>query len=287
MFNGQRSAVSWVQGRTMNPLLTQYRKLRRTVTELSGYLNFDRSSNEIVRRTDFTKCPRPVLLLYGFFATRRSFEVLERRLRRDKYCVWSINLGGLFDAFNTKGIDESAEKVREKIERLYARFPDMGPMSIIGHSKGGLIGRYYVKRLGGDRRVKNLITLGTPHNGSPTAYLGCLTAGAFARSVWQMTPMSPFIRRLKIGAFPRGVRFTSVYSKNDQVNPFPSCILEDNGTGNLFNVEVAGVSHRDFVLKRSVYEVIRRELAIGYGDPVAPLRNELDEAPVIPITPVR
>ena len=116
-----------------------------------------------------------------------------RRLRRDGYCVWSINLGGLFDAFNTHGIDESAERVRDKVERLYGRY-NLGPLSIIGHSKGGLIGRYYVKRLGGDRRVKNLITLGTPHNGTPTAYLGCVTMGAFARSVWQMTPMSPFMR---------------------------------------------------------------------------------------------
>ncbi|MBI3183406.1 MAG: alpha/beta fold hydrolase [Myxococcales bacterium] len=258
----------------MNPFLLQYRKLSRQLSYLRGYLDFDRSGNEIVRRTDFANCPRPVLLLYGFMATRRTFEVLERRLRRDQYCVWSINLGGLFDAFNTKGIDESAEKVREKVERLYARYPSMGPLSIIGHSKGGLIGRYYVKRLGGDRRVRNLITLGTPHNGSPTAYFGVMTAGLVSRGVWQMTPMSPFIRRLKIGAFPRHVRFASIYSKSDRVNPFPCCILEDNGTGNLFNIEVTGVNHRELVLRRSVYEVIRRELAHGYGDPVPEARRE-------------
>jgi triacylglycerol esterase/lipase EstA (alpha/beta hydrolase family) len=207
-------------------------------------------------------------LLYGFLATRRVFEILEHRLRRDGYCVWSINLGGLFDVFNTRGIDESAEKVREKVERLYSRYPDMGPLSIIGHSKGGLIGRYYVKRLGGDRRVKNLITLGTPHNGTSTAYFGVATMGLVAKSVWQMTPMSPFIRRLKIGAFPRHVRFVSIYSKQDGASPFPSCILEDDGNGNTFNVEVPGISHGEFCLRRPVYEIIRRELAIGYGRPI-------------------
>ncbi|MGQ0506096.1 MAG: lipase family alpha/beta hydrolase [Myxococcaceae bacterium] len=256
----------------MNPFVLQYRKVKRQVSELKGYFDFDRRGNEIVRRTDFTKCPRPVLMLYGFFATRRVFEVLERRLRRDGYCVWSINLGGLFDSFNTRGIDESAEKVREKVERLYARY-DLGPLSIIGHSKGGLIGRYYVKRLGGDQRVRNLITLATPHNGTPTAYLGCVTVGAVAKSVWQMTPMSPFIRRLKMGAFPRSTRFVSVYSKADHASPFPTCILEDTGQENLFNIEVPNVTHREFTLKRSVYEVIRRELAIGYGDAVPLSRN--------------
>ncbi len=263
----------------MSPLLPKVSRLKQTLDDLRGYLDFDRTGNEVVRRTDFSQCQRPVLLLYGFFATRRTFQVLERRLRRDGYGVWSINLGGLFDSFNTEGIDTLAEKVRDKVERMYARYPGMGPLTIIGHSKGGLIGRYYVKRLGGDRRVKNLVTLGTPHNGSPTAYLGCLAAGAFAKSVWQMTPMSPFIRRLKIGAFPRSVRFVSIYSKHDKVNPFPCCILEDNGTGNIFNVELTDeVTHRDFLLKRTVYDVVRRELSIGYGD---------EAAAAVPSSPLR
>src|SRR6476620_5602453 len=119
----------------MNSLVLGYRRFKRSVKDFAGYVQFDRRANEVVRRTDFTRCPRPVLLLYGFFSTRRVFEVLEHRLRRDGYCVWSINLGGLFDAFNTQGIDRSAEKVRDKVERLYARYP-LGPLSIIGHSKG-------------------------------------------------------------------------------------------------------------------------------------------------------
>jgi triacylglycerol esterase/lipase EstA (alpha/beta hydrolase family) len=250
----------------MEPPLV-FRKLKRQAEYLRGYLDFDRRGNDIVRRTDFTRCPRPVLLLYGFLSTRRTFEVLERRLRRDGYCVWSINLGGLFDAFNTYGIDRSAEKVREKVERLYSRY-DLGPLSIIGHSKGGLIGRYYVKRLGGDKRVRNLITLATPHNGSPTAYLGVATMGLFAKSVWQMTPMSPFIRRLKMGAFPKNVRFVSIYSKGDRASPFPCCMIEPHGNPDLVNIEVPDVSHRDFLLRRPVYQIIRRELALGYGDPI-------------------
>lgn len=261
------------------PLLPQYRRIKRQLLGLRSYVSFDRAGNEIVRQTDFADCPRPVLLLYGFLGTRRVFDVLERRLRRDGFCVWSINLGGLFDAFNTRGIDDCAESVREKVERLYARY-ELGPLSIIGHSKGGLIGRYYVKRLGGDRRVRNLITLGTPHNGTPTAYLGCATIGLLAKSVWQMTPMSPFIRRLKIGAFPRQVRFVSIYSKLDRASPFPSCILEDDRADNLFNIEVNGVTHQEFVYKRSVYEVVRQQLALGYNEP-------LMEHPVPSLVPVR
>ena len=253
----------------MNGWRHQLRKLKRNLGDLGSYLDLDRASNQVVRRSDFSQCPRPVLLLYGFFSTRRVFEVLERRLRRDGFCVWSINLGGLFDSFNTHGIDDSAERVREKVERLYARYPSMGPLSIVGHSKGGLIGRYYVKRLGGEQRVNNLVTLGTPHNGTPLAYLGVASMGLLAKSVWQMTPMSPFIRRLKIGAFPRHVRFTSIYSRDDAGSPFPSCMLETDEQDNLHNLEISGINHRSYLHNRTVYEAVRRELLRGYGDPSA------------------
>ncbi|HUB09049.1 MAG TPA: alpha/beta fold hydrolase [Myxococcales bacterium] len=246
----------------MHPLVRIVRRVRRQAHDLRGYFAFDRRFNQVVRRTDFTQCPKPVLLIYGFLGTRRSFEVIERRLRRDGYCVFSINLGGMFDAFNTHGIDETAERVRDKIERLYARYT-LGPLSIIGHSKGGLIGRYYVKRLGGHKRVQTLVTLGTPHNGSPTAYLGVAFMGAVAPSVWQMTPMSPFIRRLKMGRFPDHVRLASLYSKQDRFCPFPSALLETDGQANLQNVELKDCAHREFLTKKRVYDVIRRELEAG------------------------
>ena len=41
---------------------------------------------------------------------------------------------------------------------------------MVGHSLGGLIARYYVTRLGGDERVHTLVTLGTPHSGTYSAY---------------------------------------------------------------------------------------------------------------------
>ncbi len=236
-------------------------RFRRKVRYLRGYFDFDASGNRVRRRTDFAHCPRPVLLLYGLLSTRRSCEVLERRLRRDGYGVFSIDLGGLAGAFNTRGIDESAELVRDKVERLYARYP-LGPLSIIGHSKGGLIGRYYVERLGGDARVRALVTLGTPHQGTPRAYLGCATVGWFAPSVWQMTPRSAFLRRLNLGPWPEAVRLVSVYSRADACTPFPLGRVTFGGMGNVDNVELPGLRHRDFLVARSAYAVVRSALSV-------------------------
>ncbi len=250
----------------MSPLFP-IRTLQRHLRYLSGYLDF--ADPPVARRTDFARCQHPVLLLNGFFSTRRTLEVLERRLRRDGYCVFSINLGGVKKSFATRGIDDLAEYVRVKVERLYARNPALGQLTIVGHSKGGLIGAYYVKKLGGWRRTRALVTLGTPHHGTPTAYLG-LPLGLFARSLWQMTPMSPFIRRLQRGAWPPGVRFTSLYSKGDKVAPFPSTLIETQGLPYLRNVEVEAQGHREFLYRKRIYDAILAELRAG--DSMAPVR---------------
>ncbi|MBU8899252.1 permease [Corallococcus sp. H22C18031201] len=249
----------------MNLFVLQYRKLMRRWRHLTGYLHLTPRARPVPRRTDFQDCARPVLLLHGFLSTHRVLEVLEHRLRRDGYCVWTLHLGGMLDRLNIQGVDELAHRVRGKVERLYTRHPDMGPLTIIGHSKGGLIGHYYVKRLGGDTRVRSLVTLGTPHRGSKLAYLGCMTLGWASRAMWQLTPVSPFIKHLSVGAFPRDVRLVSIYSRADAVAPWPSAVLHVDGQPNVFNLEVPGVSHGELLTKRSVYEVIRRELALGYG----------------------
>jgi triacylglycerol lipase len=253
----------------MNSLALAWHRVRQQLRHLRGHFELDGRGNRIERRTDFSRCQRPVLLLYGVFATRRTLEVLERRLRRDGYCVFSLDLSAPGRVFDTRGIDDLAELVRSKVERMRARYPDMGRLTIVGHSKGGLIGAYYVKRLGGDRRVRALVTLGTPHNGTSSTWLA-LPMALLDRSILQMTPRSSFVRRLQAGAWPAGVRFTSIWSRRDRLTIHPAAVVtsEDaaEGTGvlpaDVRNVEV-DASHRGFLVKKRVYETLLREIRDG------------------------
>lgn len=238
--------------------------MRRDLHATTTYVRLALQGNKVERITDFKTCRHPVLLLYGFGATRRVFSILERRLRNDGFCVFSLNLGGVFETFNTRCIENLAEHVHTKVERLCEKF-HLNKISIIGHSKGGLIGRYYIKRLGGARRVRALITLGTPHHGNPLVLLGLVSPLAlFSKSIWQMYPMSPFIRRLKKGPWPRRVRLVSIYSKEDRICFYKSAMLDipDRAT-HIKNIELAGMSHSDYIIRRSIYNVIKRELQEG------------------------
>jgi triacylglycerol lipase len=199
----------------------------------------------------------PVLLLQGFFCTRRSLEPLERRLRRDGYQVFSLDLGGLAGRFNTRRIDELARYVRGQVERIYARNPGMPPLTVIGHSKGGLVASWWVKRLGGHARVRTVVTLGTPHRGTRIAWAGILLAWLLP-SLLQMLPGSDFLRRLRDGAWPAHVALISLFSRRDRITPWPSALIESRVPHGR-NVEV-DAAHGDYLLKKSIYAAMVREL---------------------------
>jgi triacylglycerol lipase len=245
------------------------RRTARRIEEVAAIFDGGVRARRVVKRTDFSACPNPVLLLHGFFTSRRTFDVLEHRLRRDGYGAFSLDLGGVGRALNTRGIDDLADYVRAKVERIYARNPGLGPLTIVGHSKGGLIAAYYVKKLGGWRRTRAVVTLGTPHNGTPMAYLG-LPVGFFARSLWQLYPGSPFLRRLADGPWPGEVRLVSLWSRDDGAAPFPAAVLDTHGLPHLVNVEVSA-THGRFLTSKRVYQAVLRELRAA--EAAAPIRR--------------
>jgi len=242
----------------MERLFRAVRRVARKVERLAAALEVPGAENRVEKRTDFRDCPRPVLLLHGWFSSRRTFDVLERRLRRDGYGVFSLDLGGLRGSSIGRGIDDLADLVRAKVERIYARYPGLGPLTIVGHSKGGLIATYYVKKLGGWRRTRAVVTLGTPHRGTPLAWLGVPLA-PLARSLVQMVPGSSFLARLHDGAWPAQVRLASIWSRGDGASPYPSCVVETHGLSHLVNVEVES-DHSGLLLRKKVYLAILHEL---------------------------
>ena len=95
------------------------------------------------------------------------------------------------------------------------------PITIVAHSMGCLIARYYVERLGGDARVNRVIYLGGPHAGTPYAFASLLQGpdllplgllNATLRDVlatypsWSPDPADIFLRRRSTRGVPRARR---------------------------------------------------------------------------------
>jgi triacylglycerol lipase len=107
----------------------------------------------------------PIVLTPGYMDDERKLSWLASTMRRNGQHPLIISPQPS-DA--SVGIDELAMILAEEIEQ------QLGPhqrFHYFGFSMGGLIGRYYLQRLGGAARMRRLVTVATPHRGSWTARL--------------------------------------------------------------------------------------------------------------------
>jgi pimeloyl-ACP methyl ester carboxylesterase len=155
----------------------------------------------------------PVLLIHGYLATRGSLHLLEERLTKMGHLVLSYRLGLVHAA----DIAESAAKIAAKIESIAAQ-TQLDRVDIVGHSMGGLVGLYYVKRMGGRRRVRRLVMLGTPTGGTWSALFG-VGLGPLGWASLQLLPDSAFLRELESGDLPDEVEIVSVSGDRDRLAP--------------------------------------------------------------------
>src|SRR5438045_1500555 len=112
------------------------RRLVRKTKSWTTIVQLTLSGNSVVKDAKLKNCRNPVMMIYGFGATRPTLAILEKRLKQDGYTIFSVNLGGFFDTFNTDSIEDIAKRIDEKIERLYKKYSFRGKLSVIGHSKG-------------------------------------------------------------------------------------------------------------------------------------------------------
>ncbi|HEX6757985.1 MAG TPA: alpha/beta fold hydrolase [Propionibacteriaceae bacterium] len=182
---------------------------------------------------DVDAAETPILLVHGIIDNHAIFTVMERALRRRGFQTLSAYDYGLL----TRDIPRSAVRLGDAIENLCAA-TGYERIHVIGHSLGGLIARYYVQRLAGDRHVHTLVTLGTPHQGTQLAW-----AAPLLPLVGQLTPSSSVIQELAEPAPGCRTRFVAFYSDIDHlIVPSRNARLGHPDL-NVRNIAVRGVGH--------------------------------------------
>jgi pimeloyl-ACP methyl ester carboxylesterase len=164
----------------------------------------------------------PVLIIHGYLATRGSLHLLEKHLTMRGLIVMSYPLGG--PLLNIGDIRDSAGLIARKVESIVAQ-TGIARVDIVGHSMGGLVGLDYLKRLGGRHRVRRLVMLGTPAQGTWSALLGLVTAPLGLASL-QLLPGSPFLRELAERPLPPGADVVSIGALRDWLAPVASTVLD-------------------------------------------------------------
>ncbi len=195
--------------------------------------------------SDIEAAGTPIILIHGVVDNRSVFAVLRRALRRRGFGrTATVNYSPLSDDIRTV-----AKRLADAIEEIvhetgYER------VHVVGHSMGGLIGRYYVQRMGGDARVHTLVTLGSPHAGTrPASWV----PHPIAR---QMRPESDVLAELNQPVGRCRTRFISVWSDLDlMISPKRSARMTHQDL-NIRNVFVPGVGHMSLPVDgRVVHEI--------------------------------
>jgi pimeloyl-ACP methyl ester carboxylesterase len=145
----------------------------------------------------------PIVLVHGYAANRACMFALYWRLyRRGLRNIRTLNLTPALAS-----VPELGRSLGEELERISAACGGR-PVIGVGHSMGGIVLRWCAQN-GYDQHLQKIITLGSPHHGSRTAYLAL---GANARD---LEPKSKVMRDLEAGS--TDVPLVSLYSILDNV----------------------------------------------------------------------
>ncbi|WP_405489733.1 esterase/lipase family protein [Streptomyces sp. NBC_00096] len=192
----------------------------------------------------------PALLLHGFTDNRSIFVLLRRTLgaggRRQ---VETYN----YSPF-TRDLRVTARHLARRVEELCER-TGQDRVDLVGHSLGGLVGRYYVQRLGGDARVRTLVTLGTPHSGTRVAPF--MDAHPLVR---QVRPDSEVLTELRAPAPGCRTRFVAFWSEFDELMDPTETARIDHPDLLAENVQVTGIGHLALAAHPTVIAAVRRAL---------------------------
>ena len=180
--------------------------------------------------------------MHGTFAAT-SWQLIAPALAELGYCVYTFDYGNL----GTGEIAASARELSTFVDQLLAR-TGAKRVSIVGHSEGGMMPRYYIKFLGGADKVEDLVALAPSNHGTNNplvlegAALGC-TACAEQEAVG-----SSFLNKLNQGdETPAPVDYTVVQTIYDAVVvPYTSAFL--NGpAARVTNVELQDRCPNDYI----------------------------------------
>jgi len=163
--------------------------------------------------------PRTVLLVTGVTIRAGWFDGIKARLERDGFVTVVYEPPALLSG----NLFQASVELKAVVERVQAQ-SGQDKIDILAECTGGLIARYYLQALGGDAKVRSLVTFVSPQHGVAKAPLAADIAGWPALD--DLSPGSSFLNAVNDAPLPAGVPITSIYSCTDEyIQPYETSII--------------------------------------------------------------
>jgi len=172
-----------------------------------------------------------VVLVHGFLASAGVFRPMRVRLERD---------AGAFVATFSHAPGLGVRRIAGQLAKLIERIPHGTRIHLVGHSLGGIVGRWYVQEMGGDARVVQTISLATPFGGARIAERIRVLVGADLHAEGDILP------RIRERARASSVPHTSIAGTRDRIiGPASRAYLAHGDT-----IELEGRGHNALLFDR-------------------------------------
>ncbi|NBX92578.1 MAG: alpha/beta fold hydrolase [Proteobacteria bacterium] len=184
---------------------------------------------------------RPILFIHGIFHNKSAFFYLKQKLAAKGW--HHFREMDLLTSVYT--IPRLAERVRCEVDKLREEY-QTDQIDIVAHSMGGIIARYYLQKLNGDGVAKNLITLGTPHQGTQWSKYSLLP------HIRELQPASNLLKELNGLEPPQKTRAVSVSGTLD-IMMSPATAPQWSGVR---HIELKNVGHAGLLFSKRVFQIV-------------------------------
>jgi triacylglycerol lipase len=182
----------------------------------------------------------PIIFVHGYNGSTSNFNTMVDRFTTDGYSSAKLYRFGYRSTVNN---DKTSANELKNFIATVRQNNNNETVSIVAHSNGGLVSRWYRVSLGGSAEMRRFVTLGTPHKGTQTAY------SCYDPACYDMRPNSAFLNDLAGKGCDR-----SLWSSADGV------IVPAENAKCGSSTQTASVSHMSLLTDASVYRQVRDQL---------------------------
>ncbi|KAK3835582.1 MAG: secreted lipase [Linnemannia gamsii] len=182
--------------------------------------------------------PRPLLLVHGTLNTLEMWALFAPILIKEGYCVFALTYGRYQQSIigGLAPIEESAKELAIFADNVLEKM-GVKQLDYVGYSQGGILGRYWIKYLGGAGKVNRMIGISPIYHGTslsnivnmakvmkifaPGQHFTDLTTPSF----YNMVEGSPFMKKLNKGGdtSPDVIHFNIASQSDEVVTPYRNC----------------------------------------------------------------